>query len=622
MAWFPIPDKPDWEYSTDPNLDKKPIDHYDYDNDAVHVRGKKKLFAGEKFVLARQRFNQHPGYGEIYVKDPAIKALFAGRTAIVYDPQDFGTLYQDAQGTLPVYRPGTGLVDPPVGLMLDKGQGLELGPELVTNGDFSDGLDGWIVSGQDATHTVSVSNGICYYSSDNTLPDLKIINNGNLLYSTVFYLVTVDYIKVTSGKLYFSLPMYFENCELTNFSYIAGRGAFTRLQINRASLNTVGEFSGISIREIKGYHAYQSTPTARPTLSGRYNLLTNTGFAGAVSGTPGSAPTGWIYPAVGGTTEVSNETLRVTCVNNRHICQYGPVTASANTTYLVSVAVQNLTATTPYRDLLLVLSPPVGTILTTYKDGVEVVPGNIAPIGTYNLEIGVAVGSTAGSFSCRIGVGCNTTSTGDAIFWHPDLRVANDGVGLPPYQRVVNANTYDTNGFPLYLNFDGVDDFLQTANVDLTGTDEMTLGVGVRKLSDALAGGLIERSANFANNPGSFVLLAPASTAADNFNFAANTTTVAGLATSTPRYTSPTTQWVVCTCGNGKITMKVGETYSKSTTIPVGNIGNYPLYIGVRGGGTSPFKGRIYSLCIIGSLLSTSEQAVLEQYLNAKTRAY
>jgi len=72
MAWFPIPDKPDWEYSTDPNLDKKPIDHYDYDNDAVHDQGKKKMFAGEKFVLARQMFNQHPGYGEIYVKDPAI----------------------------------------------------------------------------------------------------------------------------------------------------------------------------------------------------------------------------------------------------------------------------------------------------------------------------------------------------------------------------------------------------------------------------------------------------------------------------------------------------------------------------------------------------------------------
>lgn len=49
--------------------------------------------------------------------------ILKGRTAIVYDPQDLTTLFQDAAGTLPVYRPGTGLVDPPVGLVLDKGGG-------------------------------------------------------------------------------------------------------------------------------------------------------------------------------------------------------------------------------------------------------------------------------------------------------------------------------------------------------------------------------------------------------------------------------------------------------------------------------------------------------------------
>ena len=39
--------------------------------------------------------------------------------------------------------------------------------------------------------------------------------------------------------------------------------------------NAVGlEF--ISVREIKGYHAYQTTPLNRPALSGRYNLLTAT----------------------------------------------------------------------------------------------------------------------------------------------------------------------------------------------------------------------------------------------------------------------------------------------------------------------------------------------------------
>ena len=49
--------------------------------------------------------------------------FFDDTTVIWYDPQDLTTMYQDAQGTLPMYRPGTGLVDPPVGLMLDKSGG-------------------------------------------------------------------------------------------------------------------------------------------------------------------------------------------------------------------------------------------------------------------------------------------------------------------------------------------------------------------------------------------------------------------------------------------------------------------------------------------------------------------
>ena len=43
--------------------------------------------------------------------------------------------------------------------------------------------------------------------------------------------------------------------------------------------NLIGQsfvVDNISIREIKGYHAYQTTPTARPTLSGRYNICEHT----------------------------------------------------------------------------------------------------------------------------------------------------------------------------------------------------------------------------------------------------------------------------------------------------------------------------------------------------------
>ena len=57
------------------------------------------------------------------LRDDSIDHLFFGNAGIWYDPQDLTTMFQDAAGTLPVYRPGSGAVDPPVGLMLDKSGG-------------------------------------------------------------------------------------------------------------------------------------------------------------------------------------------------------------------------------------------------------------------------------------------------------------------------------------------------------------------------------------------------------------------------------------------------------------------------------------------------------------------
>lgn len=130
----------------------------------------------------------------------------------------------------------------------------------------------------------------------------------------------------------------------------------------------------------RGNHATQSTSTARPTLSARYNLLTAT------------------------------DTLSTQSVT------------TVATTYTLTFS-------------------GGGTItLSGTKTGV------------YTSGTSTLTGVTAGTLTLTV-VGTVTNA---------DLRVSNDGVGLPTYQSVTNANTYDTTGFPYYLKFDGVDDSLST----------------------------------------------------------------------------------------------------------------------------------------------------------------
>jgi hypothetical protein len=184
--------------------------------------------------------------------------FLSANTGIWYDPQDLTTLFQDAQGTLPVYMPGTGQVDPPVGLMLDKSGG--------------------------------------------------------------------------------------------------------------------------------GYHASQNTTTARPTLSGRYNLLTATETLATQSVT----------------TEATDYTLSFS--------GEGTVTLS-------------------------------GTATGTYS------------AGTHTITC------TKGTLTCTV----------DGSVTEADLRVKRDGSSLPAYQAVVDADNYDTEGFPLFLKRDKVDDDLIVKAPAITG---------------------------------------------------------------------------------------------------------------------------------------------------------
>jgi len=126
----------------------------------------------------------------ILLSKPSLKTQVARMLArtekgIWYDPSDLTTLYQDAAGTTPVTAVGQ-----PVGLMLDQSKGLVLGPELVTNGDFSSGSN-WTRIGTGGT--VAISGGVASVTS--VAGSFEVIG-----YS--------QSIPVVSGKTYFVTAAY------------------------------------------------------------------------------------------------------------------------------------------------------------------------------------------------------------------------------------------------------------------------------------------------------------------------------------------------------------------------------------------------------------------------------
>jgi hypothetical protein len=211
----------------------------------------------------------------------------------------------------------------------------------------------------------------------------------------------------------------------------------------------------------------------------------------------------------------------------------------------------------------------------------------------------------------------------NVYLWGADLRVTNDGVGIPNYQRVNTSSDYDTVGFPVYLLADGSNDYMLTNSIDFTGTDKITICAGVRKLSDAAAGTVIELSTAIASNNGTFRLTAPNSAAA-NYAFSSK-----GTVASTNVFTSfaaPITNVITGLADiSGDINrarlnaQSVGNLTSDQGT---GNFGNFAMYLFSTAGTSSFLNGRFYGGVVRGAFSNDQQVQSLENYMNTKTAAF
>ena len=306
-----------------------------------------------------------------------VAALFrSGEPGAWYDPSDLSTMYQDAEGTTPVYMPGQGQIDPPVGLLLDKRLGLTLGPELVSNGEFSDGTAGWSTSSSYQSSAAAVGG------------EMRVTSTAAFGRQVSPVSLTVGKTYVLTGKaraeggLTARLQVGTSSAGGDSGAFIAvlttssiqtfGRIVFTAtaaqmyVSAGSASAGAVTYFDDISIKELPGNHAFQSSTTSRPTLSARYNLLTNTSFAGAIAGAPGTAPTGWSAnfntAAITGVSQLGNDYAIQLTASAQRLFFSQAFSAEANTTYSLScLVVEN--AGVPIEQMLGFTGMPAGATL-------------------------------------------------------------------------------------------------------------------------------------------------------------------------------------------------------------------------------------------------------------------
>lgn len=179
------------------------------------------------------------------------------------------------------------------------------------------------------------------------------------------------------------------------------------------------------------------------------------------------------------------------------------------------------------------------------------------------------------------------------------------------------------------LETDGVDDGMATGSIDFTGTDEVSVFAGVRKLSDAAHGSVWELGPNGGiSNPGAGVVSLSSAKVEYNLHgtsrWTASTTAVPSGAPWT--FISSVAFDLGAAQGAGEtpatrlngaaVATSIDPTFNNAGT---GNFGNYPLYLLRRGGTSLPFNGWFYGLAITGRLTTDAETVATERFLAAKS---
>jgi hypothetical protein len=573
------------------------------------------------------------------------RTLFANNEQGLWlDPSQMSTLYQDSNGVTPCTAAGD-----PVGLILDQSRGGlgALGPELVPDPTLTS-TTGWVF---DAGWSASSGNIV----GDNAAAGTQIFaSSPEILTQGKWYVVEVEITSYTgSGGVRLDCRPTSGGTGSTNHATLTSVGTH-RTIINNTGANTrlglqipsnvsplAVTITRVSVKEIPGNHAYQTTSGARPTLaripsSGRRNLLTRTEeFNNAawtklqcsISANNSAAPDG-------------TATADLIVEDSATAARY--VNSSLTTTvqsYTFSVYLKN-PSSNGRRYALLYHNESVKGWVFDLQSGV-VGTGGTTAVGApaaYGIEsVGngwyrcyITVTGTAASNSFRVypvsnsGSG-NASYTGDGVsgilVWGAQLETGSSATN---YQKVVATTDVTESGFNdlWHLVFDGSDDSLVTNSVDFSGTDEMTVIAGVRKV-DTTARMICELSTNATSSAGAFYLLS-GQNATDGWWSQSKGDAVSVVGHSANISTIAVETAVISTThdiSGDLTTIRRNAVAGSDATADKGsgNFRNDVLYIGRRASSSLPYNGHLYQLIVRGKTTPTGKLLEAERFTARKT---
>jgi hypothetical protein len=510
------------------------------------------------------------------------------------------SLYVDSNGVAPAVYPGD-----QVGLVIDSSRG---GLENL-------GAEKWVHASVDVNSTESQILGnqsYRIYSSAGSNSMVRVLGATTVgkWYRVEF---TINSIAVAGSGVRIADTGAIFTTTGTKVSYWLADATQAFIKRNVAACDYT--ISNVSFKEIPGNHAYQTTSGSRPALArtpdgGRRNLLTySEDLSNAIWGKTSVTVTGtdtivlsagsagkFVFQTITGT---APSTISFEAKEGTH--RYIQVVSSSDSQHFVNIDLQTGTIGTTG-------SKAEGALIESLSGGWNKYRVTITNTGFSSIRF-YAVDSSSAAY------GASTSAT---TSWQMRKVQLETGSSATTYQKVgLTSDVTESGKRDCWgLLFDGSDDNLLTASVNFSATDEMTVMVGVRKLSDGSYPIIAELSTTWTSNNGSFSL-------SGNLNngYAWSSRGTGGATVLTTGYLAPVTTVLGLqsdVSGPSLVLRANGsEINTSSSSQGLGNYGTWPIYISSRAGSSNYFNGLIYTLIVRGATTPTQTIKNFERNLLA-----